>query len=99
MTSTSYNMMFDIGYPLRIHGQIIILPVKIITEAQLSGLLKAKPLVTGNRQLLYYGSMAFVGPKRPCLQLLLIVSDIIAGSGKTVLWYGLSKPYLFSVDS
>ncbi|SRR6266700_7231166 len=99
MTSTSYNMMFDIGYPLQIHGQIIILPVKLVTAGQLPGSLKAKLLATGNRQLPYCGSMAFVGPGRSCLWLLLIVSEIIAGSGKTVLWYGLSQPYLLSVDS
>jgi len=97
MTPTSYNTMFDIGYPLQIRGQIIILLIKFITAGQLPG--SPKLLVTGNRQLPYCGFMVFVGPERPCLWLLLIVSDITAGSGKTVLWYGLLQPYLLSVDS
>jgi len=64
MTATSYDAMFDIGYPLQIRGQIIILPVKLITAKELPGSLKAKLLVTGNRHLPYCGSMAFVGLER-----------------------------------
>jgi len=67
MTSTSYNTMFDIGYPLQIRGQIIILSVKLVTAGQLPGSFKAKLLVTGSRQLPYCGSMAFVSSERPCL--------------------------------
>jgi hypothetical protein len=74
MTSTSYNTMFDIGYPLRIRGPIIILPVKLITAGltagQLPGSLKAKLFITGNRQRPYCGSMVFVGPERPRLWLI-----------------------------
>jgi hypothetical protein len=97
--TTSYNTMFGIGYPLQIRGQIIMLSIKLVTARQLPGSLKAKLLVTGNRQLPYCGSMAFVSPEHLCRWLLLIVSDIIAGSGKTVLWYGLSQPYLPSAGS
>ena len=67
----------------------------------LHGSLEEKPLMTGNghRQVQCCGYMVYVCPGLSSLWLLLIVFGVIAGSGKTVFWYGLPQLFLTSMCS
>lgn len=96
-----YNMTFNVGCLPQIRGQTIISLAKLIATGRLHGSLKAQLSMTGkrSRQVQCCGSMVYVCPEPPFLLPLLIVSDIIAGSGKTVFWYGIPQLFLASVSS
>ena len=94
-------MTFNVGCLPQTRGQTITPLAKLITMGRPRGSLKAQHLTAGktNRQAQCCGSMVYVSPKLPSLWLLLIVSDITAGSGKTVLWYGAPQLFLASASS
>jgi hypothetical protein len=77
---------FDVGCPHRIHGQTIILLVKRITLALPHGLLKGSSWKAGNRQVPFCGCMAYVRVS-PYHLFQLLISDVLAGSGKTIISY------------
>jgi len=72
------------------------LPVKPITVGRLHGLRKDMPSNSGNPLAPFCGSTAYVSMTPSCLLLLLMVSDILAGSGKSILWY--VSPQLFVIS-
>ena len=88
---TSYSRMFEVGSLHPIHGRTTISPVNRDTLAQRRGLSKAAPSRNGNHpdQVPFYGFTGNVSPPSPMLLQKLMVS-LIAGAGKSVLWYVIS---------
>jgi hypothetical protein len=81
--------MFEIGFLHLIHGKITILPVDRDTPELQRGLSEAAPSRNGNHPDPdpFYGFMGNVSPLTPSLLQGLTISLLIAGAGKSVLWY------------
>ena len=83
----SYGITFVNGSPRQTHRRTTISHVVLITRKQRPGFFKAASFKSGSRRLRFSGSTENVCtvlfPTRP----LLIVSCIVAGSGKSVIWF------------
>jgi len=75
------------GYPHRTLRRTTILHAVLITGKRGPGLLKAASFRSGSRQLRFSGSMGNVCPVLIQIWLRLISSCVVAGSGKSVIWY------------
>jgi hypothetical protein len=95
MQATSYSGDSDVGCPQRIRLRIITSLARPTTEERLPGLRKAKHSASGRRRARFCGFMANVG--RAAGALTKIGSNgisrlfVLAGSGKSVLWYVSSQ--------
>lgn len=85
--ATGCKRTFSVGCLRQIRGSIIILPAKLIIVAPLRGSHKEASSLNGNQLLPSCGSTAYVSILPTILLLLLIDSDVLAGSGKSILWY------------
>lgn len=90
-----YKIVFDVGCPRQIRGRTTIPLVKRIILALPNGLLKVLSSGNGNRLVVFSGSMVVVRESSSFVLPLLIVLYVVAGSGKSVLWYVLLLLQLF----
>ena len=88
----NYEKRFRDGFLPQIHRSITTPHVKPITMGPLRGSLKAIPTMNGRRQALSYGPMEVVCFSINAPPTLLMISDFVAGSGKSVLWWVTLQP-------
>ena len=79
--------MFDVGCPLQIRAQIITLLAKTILTVLASGLRKPICSKNGRRLAPFFGYMAYVRVFPSFLLAFLVICYVVAGSGKSILWY------------
>src|SRR5258708_1962265 len=84
---TNCEKAFINGSPHRIPQQTITSHVVLITRKQHLGFLKAASFRSGSQQLHFFGFTENVCPVLFPTLLLLIATCIVAGSGKSVLWF------------
>jgi hypothetical protein len=84
---TNYGRTFIDGSLHRTPRRTITLDVVLITKRQQPGFSKAVSFRTGSQQDHYFGSTENVCPILFPTRLPLIASYIVAGSGKSVIWF------------
>ena len=87
---TRYSKTFENGSLHPVRGKITILPVTRDRADRQHGLSEAAPSRSGNHpdQVPFYGFMGNVSGLIPTLsQELTMIRSMIAGAGKSVLWY------------
>jgi len=95
LQGTSCDTNCDSGSPLLILPSIIIPHVKLSILGLQCGLSKAAHSENGRRMVPYYGSAAIVCYSRRSASMAVDpISVFVAGAGKTILWYAVSRPFL-----